>query len=499
MMKRFYSILLIISFLLFCKPLSAQDSTKYLLGMLNYNTYCTEQMVPYIEFQFLIDGRTAQYVPTESGRFVSEVEIWVDIKQKNEQHEEQVVQKLHYVLVSPEVIDTNNFENPYFSDIQNVPIPNKDCFLEFKLKDIHGSTDTIKYIDYLSVNYPNDKVSMSAISLWEKMNASGEGGMFDKYGFAVTPLFQQYAPEKVCALPYTLEIYNTDKILGAQKEYIVKTELAEVGFMPDKDYVVYKKLKTNPYTIFFHQYDIFRLPSGNYLLTVSVMDLDSNVLASKATFFQRSNPFVHIDVSRYQEVQVASTFVEKMTDRKRLEEDVASLYPISTRMEQEFFNQRMKKVTDLELQRFFYSFWLKRDAANPERAWNEYQKKLEYVQQAYGSVILAGFRTDRGRVYLKYGAPTSITEEPYDPQAYPYEIWHYYELGNQTNVKFIFYNQDLATNNYKLLHSDYIGEIQDPAWQMKLVKRLTPNFNPDVTEPGDYWGGNAREQYYYNK
>ena len=498
-MKRVYSILLIISFLLLCNPLLAQKTNKYMLGMLNYKAYCTEQMVPYIEFQFLIDGRTTQYVPTESGRFVSEVEVWVDIKQKDDNNLEKTVHTLHYILVSPEVYDTTHFDYPYFSDVQSVPVPNKDCFLEFKLKDIHGTTDTIKYIDYLPVDYSADKVSMSAISLWEKMNASGEGGIFEKYGFAVTPLFQQYAPETVYALPFTFEIYNTDKVLGNQKEFIVKTELSEVGFPADKNYTVYKKLNTAPCSIFFHQYDIYRLPSGNYLLTVSIMDLDSNVLTSNAAYFQRSNPSIRLDVSRYQNVEVASTFVEKMTDRHQLEEDVASLYPIATRMEQEFFNQRMKKVSDIELQRFFYSFWLKRDAANPERAWNEYQKKLEYVQQMYGSVLLAGFRTDRGRVYLKYGPPTNVTEEPYDPQAYPYEIWHYYELGDQTNVKFIFYNRDLATNNYILLHSDYIGEVQDPAWQMKLVKRLSPNSNPDVTVPEDYWGGNAREQYRYNK
>ena len=121
------------------------------------------------------------------------------------------------------------------------------------------------------------------------------------------------------------------------------------------------------------------------------------------------------------------------------------------------------------------------------------------MNERYGSKVIEGFRTDRGRVYLRYGPPNTITEEPYDPQAYPYEIWHYYEIGQQTNVKFIFYNRDLVTNNYELLHSDYIGELHDPAWQMKLVKRLSPNSNPDITTPEEYWGGNARDQYKYNE
>ena len=498
-MKRFLFITLAICLATLCNQGFAQSSDKAMIGMLNFHAYCTPDLSPYIEFQFLFDGRTTQYVQSENGNFVSEVEVMVDIQQKDENGQEKSVQTLHYIIVSPEVSDTAHLDFLYFSDIQNVKIPAKDCFLYFKLKDIHGTSDTIKYIDYLPVYFPDDKVSISSISLWEKMNAAGEGGVFEKYGFAVSPLFQHYAPENIYSLPFTFEIYNTDKVLGKDKKYIVKTELAEAGFKTEKNYVIHKTLNTEPLTIYFYQYNLYNLPSGNYIITAHVMDLDSNVLASSSTFFQRSNPSVNTDLLHYQDVQIASTFVEKMTDRKQLEYDVASLYPISTNMEKDFFMQRMKKVTDEQLQRFFYSFWLKRNPSDPEIAWKEYQKKVEYVEKTYGSSVMAGFRTDRGRVFLKYGPPNTVTEEPYDPQSYPYEIWHYYELGKQTNVKFIFYNPDVATNNYILLHSDYIGEAQDPAWRMKLVKRLDPNANPDILTPSDYWGGNAWDHYRYNE
>lgn len=159
----------------------------------------------------------------------------------------------------------------------------------------------------------------------------------------------------------------------------------------------------------------------------------------------------------------------------------------------------MKNVPIERLQKFFYSFWAKRSPTDPQGAWEAYHKKVQYVQAHYGSPVIQGFRTDRGRVYLKYGEPTSVTEVPFDPQSYPYEIWHYYVIGEQTNVKFIFYNRDLISNNYELLHSDMIGETYDPAWQMRLVKRLDPSANPDVTKPNDYWGGEADDQYRYNK
>jgi len=48
-------------------------------------------------------------------------------------------------------------------------------------------------------------------------------------------------------------------------------------------------------------------------------------------------------------------------------------------------------------------------------------------------------KTDRGRVYLKYGPPNIISRKLYEPSSYPYEIWHYYVLGdNQRNKNSFF-------------------------------------------------------------
>jgi GWxTD domain-containing protein len=501
-MKRFSLCIGIICLLMFAgyaqkkksdKP--AEPAPKHLLGILNYNAYCTDEQVPYIEFQFIIDGSTAQYVPASADTYAAEVEIEVDIRRNQD---EESVGHLHYILVSPQTRDSVSPEKTYFSDVRNIAVPNGDYYLYFKLKDVHGNSDTLRYIDYIHVNYPTDSVSVSGISLYSRVSRSGDGGVFYKYEMATTPLFQQYAPENIYSLPFSAEIYNTDKVLG-KGEFIVKAEIAELGYRADPEYTMTRRMKTAPASIFIHLFNIYMLPSGNYHLNLYVMDADSNLVATSSTFFQRSNPRVKIDLAQYDGVVVENTFVEKMTDLKQLQYDVATLYPIGNRIEQDFFTQNMKKVPIDQLQRYFYKFWVTRSPNDPEGAWLAYKQKVNFVNERYGSKVIEGFRTDRGRVYLRYGPPNTITEEPYDPQAYPYEIWHYYELGQQTNVKFIFYNHDLVTNNYELLHSDYIGEIQDPAWQMKLVKRLSPNSNPDITTPNEYWGGHAGEYYKYNR
>lgn len=465
--------------------------------IINYNAYCTGSMEPYIEFQFLVNGKTTKYTRNNDGLYNAQIEIQVDIHDRTS---DTLVERLHYILLSDNFADSTAAEKPFFSDIQNVRIDNGQYMLYFTISD-RNKPDTIRYIDLLTADFPTDRVSISNISLWRHLDASCEDGIFEKYGFAATPLFNQYAPENVYTLPITVEIYNTEKKIGRGEEFIVQTYIApaEQYRSANPEYVTYRNLKTAPRSLFLHQFNLFQLPSGNYNAVVVVMDKDSTVLASASSFFQRSNPSIKLDLKHYDDVVITNTFVEKMTDLKQLQNDVASLYPIGSRMEQEFFLQRMKKVPIEQLQKYFYNFWAKRDEANPEGAWKEYKAKVDYVQKRYGSKVIQGYRTDRGRVYLKYGPPTHITEEPYDPQAYPYEIWHYYTINGQTNIKFIFYNRDLISNNYELLHSDLIGEINDPAWQMKLVKRLSPNSNPDITTPEEYWGGNAREQYKYNR
>ena len=500
-MKR--SILLIAFILLFSASFAQKKNDKNsvqepsLSCVVNYNAYCTSALEPYIEFQFLVNGKTAKYVRNEKGRYNAQIEIRVDV---NDRTADTLVDRLHYILLSDEFEDSVATEKPFFSDIQNMRIANGNYMLYFTITD-RNKQDTLRYIDLLTADFPTDKVSISNISLWRRLDASGEDGIFEKYGFAATPLFNQYAPESVYTLPITVEIYNTEKILGKNKEFIIQSYIAPVEQYrtANPESISYKNMKTAPRNLFLTQFNLFSLPSGNYNAVVVVMDQDSTILASACSFFQRNNPSVKLDLKNYDNVVITNTFVEKITDLKVLQDYVACLYPIGTRMEQEFFLQRMKKVPMEQLQKYFYSFWAKRNESDPEGEWKEYKAKVDFVQKRYGSKVIQGYRTDRGRVYLKYGPPTHIDEEPYDPQAYPYEIWHYYTLGGQTNIKFVFYNRDLISNNYELLHSDLIGEINDPAWQMKLVKRLSPNSNPDILTPEEYWGGNAHDKFKYNE
>ncbi len=92
-----------------------------------------------------------------------------------------------------------------------------------------------------------------------------------------------------------------------------------------------------------------------------------------------------------------------------------------------------------------------------------------------------------------------MIDRPNEPSAYPYQIWQYYRIGQRSNIRFIFYNPDLVTNDYPLLHSEMQGELQNYRWEHDLHKRDSP-FN-NIDDPGDgntiHYGGNS-SIYYIN-
>ena len=80
---------------------------------------------------------------------------------------------------------------------------------------------------------------------------------------------------------------------------------------------------------------------------------------------------------------------------------------------------------------FFKRFWEELDP-NPQTEKNElmdeYYKRVNYANQNFSNMGIAGWRTDRGRILIKFGFPDDIERHPFEAGSYPYEIWRYYDL-----------------------------------------------------------------------
>ena len=84
-----------------------------------------------------------------------------------------------------------------------------------------------------------------------------------------------------------------------------------------------------------------------------------------------------------------------------------------------------------EQKRFFISFWSKMDP-NPHTEVNElmeeYFRRVNYADHKFKVMNSPGWRTDRGRILIKFGDPDEIERHPFEVDSVPYEIWRYYTL-----------------------------------------------------------------------
>jgi len=120
----------------------------------------------------------------------------------------------------------------------------------------------------------------------------------------------------------------------------------------------------------------------------------------------------------------------KETYQRWLDEDVAY---IITADEQRAF---VKLRTDEEREQFIEAFWRRRDT-NPDTEQNEYRdeyyERIAYANQNFAFASVQGWRTDRGRIHILYGAPDEIRKTATG------EVWKYrFIRGQGGGVEFEF-------------------------------------------------------------
>jgi GWxTD domain-containing protein len=114
-----------------------------------------------------------------------------------------------------------------------------------------------------------------------------------------------------------------------------------------------------------------------------------------------------------------------------------------------------KLANNAERDVFIEGFWQRRDPT-PDTAENEYKeehyRRIAYANEHYAAGM-PGWRTDRGRIYVMYGPPTSIDSHPmggpYQRSAeegggqtstFPFEVWRYRYLegiGQEIEIEFV--------------------------------------------------------------
>jgi len=119
---------------------------------------------------------------------------------------------------------------------------------------------------------------------------------------------------------------------------------------------------------------------------------------------------------------------------------------------------------------FLRRFWAKRDPT-PGTAVNEMQvdfySRIKEANRRFregGAAEIPGWRTDRGRVFIKYGPPQEVLQRPQAGNTLPYEVWKY---TRNRALKYVFLDQT-QFGNYALIWTDDRREPSRPNWQSLL-------------------------------
>ena len=471
---------------------NAQVKTKRLKPYLSTTTYCAPGMTPFVENAIAIENRSAVYKEFEPGKFKATVEIQTVFRQ-----EDNICAFSKIALDSPVVTDTAKLDGA-FIDQQRFSLPNGTYQMEISIMDMNSGEALPVEAMPVEVNYPDNTPAISDILLFDSYTKADHQTACTKSGYDFLPRVYPFYGANENKLHFYAEIYNSDKLYDEGKflvNYYFETVESSNRM---QSYSFSKRFDVNKVNVLLNTIDISELPSGNYYLVVEMHDRSNELICSKSWFFQRSNPSKAYDMEDLASVSIANTFVNNITEIDTLRKYIRYLEPICSEIERHYIKGLVKTEELRTMQQFLFNFWSKRSPMNPKQGFEDYLAAVRRVNMSFGTTAFPGYRSDRGYVFLKYGQPDKIMEVPDEPAARPYEIWHYYQVANQRDKKFVFMAPDRSTNDYQLIHSNMVGEINNPRWPMEIYGGIYGqgyDQGVDQTEYERGWGSHAVDLY----
>ena len=485
----------IIILLFACLPFAGMHAQIF--AYFSQCAFNTPDNKPYAETYLSISGKSISFKKNAAGKYQGAAEVGILFSQNG-----VIKASKKYNLLSPEQNDTLN--RPNFIDQQRFSLEPGEYELEEMVSDKNGNGKTFSMKKKIKIDFPADKVNVSDIELLSSFSKSQTKSMVTKNGFDLIPYMADgFYPEDVKEISFYAEVYNTKAVLGDSSKFLISyyIESYENKKMLEK-FTAFRRETSAPVNLLLTKFNITDLPSGNYNLVVDVRNKSNESVSQRKLMFQRLNSKAKINTDDLSNVIVENTFASKITNKDSIAEFIRSLRPAASESEKVFLDNNLKTADVKLMQQFFYNFWQTRNALAPEEEWNKYAQTTAAVNKKYGTFVYKGYETDRGRVYLQYGPPDKMESYPSEPNAFPYEIWLYYTLSdksklnpNQTNKQFIFYNSDLATNNYQVLNSNALSEVHDANWEMKLHMRTVQSNDFEHKNAPEHYGGSSHDEF----
>ncbi len=473
------------------------QKSKTIKAYLDHKNFFNPEIGNFVEIHLQFVSYSLNYKAVENG-LQSEIAIQYVFKQDG-----VVAKSDAYRLQSP-VMRDSIIED--FYEIKRIALKPGKYSLELTLTDVNSKNEntdksTITAIQEINVEDFSSKIAISSLETAEMMlpikNEIDNSSVFAKSGYEIIPRISNYYQTQATKIPVYFEVYCPKKVDDSLKKMGLKQTLIDVKTKTEiESFTRFSKIEVDEVQPIIKQVDISKLKSGEYILEYSLINRQNLNVATSSYYFERFSE------DEFEEVQADNIvldpkFQASITDDS-LDFYISSLIPISKPAEMRNIIDLLKTKDNSLYRKYIQSYWV--NSTNGSRtyeSWMSYKFQVLTVEKLFSTNYTAGHETDRGRVYLQYGAPSSVITRENSPSDYPYEIWRYDKIKVYSRRGFIFYNPDLVNNTYRLLHSDMIGEVQNYRWQQQLSKRTS--VNKDIDDPNDgnrdHFGGNSEDLF----
>jgi GWxTD domain-containing protein len=453
--------------------------------MVYYVDVCTfydQSSNPYIELYLDVDAYTIDYFQTEGGAFQGSVDVELSIVEKSTP--DPVFAK-RFELMSPETRDTARTGKPFgIMDVRRITLQPGSYVITGLLRDKNRpDAKQHKFVQEILIDAQSQNfASTSEIEFIQSFNKTTTVQPHSKLGYDILPLVTNSTFVDMDSLKFYMEVYHIDK--ESEKGYYLNAYITQSN-STEKMIAsqVSMRKSVQPLDIVTAGLDISGLPSQTYYLNVDIYNHQNKLISTTTKkFFVVSSSVEAQDLA-----QITGLYDEYFNlDEEKLDYYIHTLYYVSTSTERQF----AKSLTTFqEKKNYFLNYWTKRRNANadsPAKPWHAYKSRVDYANQHFKSSHLEGWRTERGRIMITHGPPNDIERFPSSNSNYPYLIWRYNKIKTQANRMFVFYDPNMATGEYVLLHSDLNGEPSNPRWEFD-VKRMAMDANLDVNDSNGKW------------
>lgn len=463
----------------------------------NYGVFNTGNSRPYLETYLTVSGNTVKFLPTNAGHQASVNIAWKILKGS------EVVKASNYNLISPLATDTMHL--PSFIDNQRFSLDNGQYVIELVVTDNANPERKSTHSEKINILLNRDKkIYNSDIQILESFNKSTTQSVLTKNGYDLIPYNINYFPKTQNAIKFYFETYNLDTVIGQSTKFLysyfiennesLQKQIGLSGFQKQN------AAKVNP---LLAQFDITKLPSGNYNLVIEVKDSLNKIQSQKKWFFQRQSDAKNNTIVGNTNFRTVEDFFNSVQSTDSLKQFVECLWPVSGYKERDWQQTQIQRKDPSLMRSYLVGFWKAQaaDTTDPLNLWYTYYKQVLETNALLKCGKQKGYYTDRGRVYLQYGKPDQRNQVNNDADTYPYEIWQYYRIYDRStkrffsNKKFVFVNFAIADDCYKLIHSEVKGEIYDERWKLRLVNRTEQQLNLDKTEHKENFGNSINENF----